>query len=1642
MNYIEYIEEEVREEIFEGTYILDGLRLTEEQQREKIFNLMRIAGVEVGDESLLEIGYEGADDDYGVSETQSTKFIVTRKTTKKVPYKVTKEEVFEGSFILDGLRLTEEQQREKIFNLMKQAGVEISKEEFDTFEIGYEGADDDYGISETQSTKFVVYKIIKERLDENEVVETNDLEQVLNEIKTLRDKLNSIVNDVSKTDIIQELIDKTEGLEKMISNNEKANSNVYTEAIKEIDEELLLIEKKLKEAIKLYEESYEKMRSLLEEQNKILDNSGLITDEEYNQIMEEFLGKRVEENEHTIAIKKEIEARKKQIAALKRRKNKIKKDLSSSEALGIPASQYQNITNTLMKRKLVNAIFEAKGLEEILAIPSKERTKEQQKKLKDAKEEIIEEIAKLQKSQESGMSVLDAIEALYGIDAEMVMKGKSKEYKFTKDELEVFKNNVALLPEKIVVRDKKLLNNNVLNSINPVAAPEDMIEVFDKKAQEVVKNDAKEDISEDVKEEKIEIVEETKPVEMITLFIDDESLEVYARKYVFDRFHLEKQSDEVIIDDSVCFKMDEEDADWIIENKDNNYSPYIIDTRQIKIEKIKEENKDEFNKPIEKVTIYVDIDNNNEIYGSRYLFGRFNMDMLSDEVRIDGKACFRMSEDDAAFILGNQDNNYSPYIVETRKIQLGKREEFKPVEMEKPIEKMTLYIDTDNNNEVYGNRYLFNRFNLKTLGNKIRIDGKVCFRMDENDADYILGNQNNNYSPYVVEIREVQLGKKNNILDDKEHVKTKNDDLKNHVSDDKNTKEIQEKIDNSYNGPVERIVIYRDLDNRGEVYGKKYLFDRFRMNYSSDEVRIDGALCYKIHEDDLDFIIGNQINGYSPYIVEIRGVNLGKRIEKEVEVEDKPVEKMIFYRDLDNKGEIYGKKYLFDRFNMNYASEEVRIEGASCYRMEFDDADYILGNQNNNYSPYSVEIKDIHLGKKVIPINEGIDNIVIDDTVEIDDSVKTDNGEDVPESTETGDNNNDNDDDIIVPPIVIEPEKEDEPVNKEPVEYEPEDEEEVIKEESVKPHVELILDKLTGGLDIGPKDCARYMASNIRVGQNFARELKTGNVAYNIVHFVPGVLNANVGLFRKLSSKLLLSKRGKHSMTELQDRLEDLSEEELEVLFEEYKGSQLKTDMNNQINPIILDRLRRYGLEKVAVINSHIKESYGNLFVLLGQIKAIEEKINSDKINENEALALNAERDKLMKSAAKYVIDIKDERKKANDLLSGGVHGLEEDFKAVATKLSYVGFRFAKTNAFNNELQHKLGQFGQGLNIAIANNDYEGIVNNFMSLESLYFENTDIKGNALTRRSVGSKYYTPLAEQFDYRDDPFVRDLLSTVAITSATVSAINAIRVHQIETAQINSNIDAANAHNQATMDQVHQIGEDITGKADEFKAGMEAQAQEDVLGASNTIERAELDMNNWSFTNAYHAADKTGHSFYNQFSDDVTRQINDVANRYSSGVITQDVALREMAAIANSSHQTLVNVSDQCLSILRNYAASHPQFDLSAVEDAMAYLVAHPDAVANMNNGMVDVVNLGETLKGLSLQQYQSLVSIPSDMLSTLICACSAASLAGYVSKDMDRRYNSRVEYGNEVIDMMDEYYDAYFADDEDYVSRRRKR
>ena len=151
-----------------------------------------------------------------------------------------------------------------------------------------------------------------------------------------------------------------------------------------------------------------------------------------------------------------------------------------------------------------------------------------------------------------------------------------------------------------------------------------------------------------------------------------------------------------------------------------------------------------------------------------------------------------------------------------------------------------------------------------------------------------------------------------------------------------------------------------------------------------------------------------------------------------------------------------------------------------------------------------------------------------------------------------------------------------------------------------------------------------------------------------------------------------------------------------------------------------------------------------------------------------------------------------------------------------------------------------------------------------------------------------------------------------------------------------------------------------------------MRAQSEQDVLAAANTRERLQLDMSNWKFTDAYHAADKAGHQMYNAFSDRVTQQIQSISQQYSLGQLTAKQALRELENVSAYSQNQLLDVVNEGLQTIRTYAASHPQFDLHAYEDAMSYIVAHPNAIVEMNQAMGDVVAIGEYLQGLSATQF----------------------------------------------------------------------
>ena len=203
-----------------------------------------------------------------------------------------------------------------------------------------------------------------------------------------------------------------------------------------------------------------------------------------------------------------------------------------------------------------------------------------------------------------------------------------------------------------------------------------------------------------------------------------------------------------------------------------------------------------------------------------------------------------------------------------------------------------------------------------------------------------------------------------------------------------------------------------------------------------------------------------------------------------------------------------------------------------------------------------------------------------------------------------------------------------------------------------------------------------------------------------------------------------------------------------------------------------------------------------------------------------------------------------------------------------------------------------------------------------------------------------------------------------------------------------------------------------------------MRAQAEQNVLSRANVHERASLDQTNWSIgTDQYHILDHARHEAAQQFYTDTYMKMADVSTRYSQGMITQDQALQELANIATSSHKTFTDTVTDVLKDTEAYAAAHPQHDLTAVLGTMRYFSQHTDAISQMNQGMVDVTNLGEGLIGLTAEQATAISSLPSDLGTTLLAAASATALAYNVARDFDKKVKRTKSQDNEVTAMMDE-------------------
>ena len=575
-----------------------------------------------------------------------------------------------------------------------------------------------------------------------------------------------------------------------------------------------------------------------------------------------------------------------------------------------------------------------------------------------------------------------------------------------------------------------------------------------------------------------------------------------------------------------------------------------------------------------------------------------------------------------------------------------------------------------------------------------------------------------------------------------------------------------------------------------------------------------------------------------------------------------------------------------------------------------------------------------------------------------------------------------------------------------------------------KPQIGLMttIEKITEGVEVRRKDGKAYQAANIKVAQNFKNELQSGNYLYNIVHLVPAIVKVPFQFFTKISGKLRFTKESKQRIKTMKERIENLSEDELMVIYDEYRGNRVMQErLPSAINILLQERIEQFIMGKVSALNAQLEADYADIFDAMMELEAVDHQLINGNLSAKEKAQMTNYRKQLLQGRAQQVKRIRDNYKEAQRLLSGGLNGFSQDMKAATTKLSIVGKRFAKDQDLDLELLAKEAKLERAEMAAIEQGNDQIALLTFIQAESLLSKETEISNSIFGKRSTGKKYYSPLAEKLDYRDDPFIRDLFTTVAVTSAALSTINSIKG-----APTSAEIEEANRQLQEAQGFVDQV----KGHRGTMREGMEAQGMQGTSTITGEVERGALDATDWGLgTSRYRTADNAGHDFYNQVFDNTRNEVQNISQQYISGTITDLEALEMMRDMANNTQQTLNTVSDQCLGIFEQYAQTHPNFDLTAVTEAVRYIQQHPDSITNMNNAMVDIQTAAE---GLSFTQIQALQTVPNSLLVTLLGAASAAALASNINQKMEENVRTG-KYGNSVTDMVDDYVEAHTQDEE---------
>lgn len=587
--------------------------------------------------------------------------------------------------------------------------------------------------------------------------------------------------------------------------------------------------------------------------------------------------------------------------------------------------------------------------------------------------------------------------------------------------------------------------------------------------------------------------------------------------------------------------------------------------------------------------------------------------------------------------------------------------------------------------------------------------------------------------------------------------------------------------------------------------------------------------------------------------------------------------------------------------------------------------------------------------------------------------------------------------------------------------------------------LDTIFAELKDGLTINKKSGKRYIASNVKVIKRFKSELKEKEKIYNITNFLPAIGRVIIGTVSKYWSKWRLKRtEQQHTMKTLEERINRLNEADLMVIYEKYRNSKvIEYNLPTAMNDLLNKRVQQFVDEKVYDINLDIAAGYKTMIDDWQVIEAINKELKNNNLKPEDRMRLETQKKDLLKGKAELVKEIREKYDAGNNWYSGGAHGFAEDMKAASTKQNLPGKIRAKIHSLDESddaLFQERAKLSELEEMAINTNNDEIAIKAFIEKEALKFKNTEIKEGFLGPKSVGKMYAQIFVGKLNYNPDPLLRNILTSLAMISTGISVGTAIKtqmdIHRT-VAEQQEMAEKINAQNQATMDQVHQKGSDIRDFRETAEEGFKAQAHSDVASAFNAGERgastkSSVNGGGWSSGHIYGEADAAVHEKLVKDYNNLQEQIQDVDDKIQAGTLTPGQVTQALSDIATQNNQSLMEVIKETKPYFDAYMKTHPQFDLAQASEAMDYLVKNPDAIAKMNQGIVDITDMGEELAGLSFAQVDAIQSLPSDLKYTLLGNLGASCLLyDRIKNGQINSKTGRPKYQDDVMSLTEEYF-----------------